>query len=671
MQKNRLPRLLLVVSLLIALGTGMFAPRLERVEAKPLGQTAINVVISEFRFIGDGGGNDEFIELYNPTSIPFDISGWLIRGSNNAGTTGPRATIPNDTIIQPGQYYLIANNGYSGPVVPDWFYGTGITNDGGIALILPDGVTIIDQVGLSSGSTYKEGTPLTPLTTNVDRGYERRLGGTSDSCEDTGDNSADFQLINPSNPQNSNSPLSLCGVILPTLTPTSTPTNTTTPSLTFTPTLTFTPSNTSTITNTPTVTQTPTITPVTGPLSVLINEVAWSGTSSTRTNDEWIELHNTLSSSLNLDGWKITIDDGNSETDFVTFINTDNIPAGGFFLLARSTSGDFNIFTNVVEDKGFTTPLPNTGTIILRLYNAQGTFIDSANLGRQSGWYAGTAATTYASMERRGKILDGANAWFTFGGTPFAINRDTALVRGSPKQANWAVNVTPTATPFRTPTRTPTPSRVPTIVVIPRLVINEILARPGFDWNQDGKVDVFDEFIEIKNLGPVTEDLSGWQLDAVNAESAFVLPSVSLRPGERVVFYGSQTNLLLSDGGETVRLINPGRTIIDAYTYSFAGTPDRSFCRMPDREFFGSWFEDCIPTPNLVNTREGTVPSMPGGGYESLVCELPDTIPSDFLTAECRSYGTNIWNPYYWDRYGWLGWRMLQSNTSKWESYFE
>ncbi|WKZ40942.1 MAG: lamin tail domain-containing protein [Anaerolineales bacterium] len=440
-----------------------------------------------------------------------------------------------------------------------------------------------------------------------------------------------------------------------------------TPTITNTPTETGTPTNTPTVTQTRTSTPSSTATPVTGPLSVLINEVAWSGTSSTRTNDEWIELHNTLSSSLNLDGWKITMDRGDGEIDFIIFNGDDEIPAGGFFLLGRA----LNIFNNVIVDKAFSTALPNDGVVILRLYNAQGTFIDSANLGRQSGWYAGTAATTYASMERRGKILDGANAWFTFGGTPFAINRDTALVRGSPKQANWAVNVTPTATPFRTPTRTPTPSRVPTLVVIPRLVINEILARPGFDWNQDGKVDVFDEFIEIKNLGPVTEDLSGWQLDAVNAEAAFVLPSVSLRPGERVVFYGSQTNLLLSDGGETVRLINPGRTIIDAYTYSFAGTPDRSFCRMPDREFFGSWFEDCIPTPNLVNTREGTVPSMPGGGYESLVCELPDTIPSDFLTAECRSYGTNIWNPYYWDRYGWLGWRMLQSNTSKWESYFE
>ena len=38
------------------------------------------VVISEFRTRGPNGGNDEFIELYNLSSSPVNISGWQIRG---------------------------------------------------------------------------------------------------------------------------------------------------------------------------------------------------------------------------------------------------------------------------------------------------------------------------------------------------------------------------------------------------------------------------------------------------------------------------------------------------------------------------------------------------------------------------------------------------------------
>lgn len=426
-------------------------------------------------------------------------------------------------------------------------------------------------------------------------------------------------------------------------------------------------SNTPIITNTPTITQTSTVTPVIGPLSVLINEVAWAGTSSTRTSDEWIELYNTLPFEISLNNWKMTIDKGEGEIDFVTFNTDDKIPADGYFLLGRA----LNIFTNVIVDKAFSEALPNTGIIVLRLYNAQGTFIDSANLGRQSGWYAGSASPNYASMERRGKILDGVNAWFTFGGTPFALNRDNASVRGTPKQANWAVNVTPTPTVFRTPTPTSTPSRTPTITIDPRPIINEILARPGFDWNRDGRVDVLDEFIEIKNLTAIDINLGGWVLDKADSGASFTLPSRTLKPGERAVFYGSDTGLLLSDGGETIRLISPGGKIYDAYTYAFARTADQSFCRLPDGNVFGSWFEDCLPTPNLANTREGEVPAMPGGAYESPVCSLPDTIPADFFLAECHGYGANIWNPFYWDQLGGQGWRIIPANTGKWASIIE
>jgi hypothetical protein len=140
-----------------------------------------------------------------------DISGWLIKGSNSNGSVSTRVTIQASTLLPSGKHFLAVNSGgYSGPVAADQTYATGITDDGGLALFKSDGVTRVDQVGMSTGSAYKEGTPLAPLTTNVDRGYERKLGGSAGSCVDTGNNSADFQLLSPSAPQDLSSPAVFC-----------------------------------------------------------------------------------------------------------------------------------------------------------------------------------------------------------------------------------------------------------------------------------------------------------------------------------------------------------------------------------------------------------------------------------------------------------------------------
>ena len=102
------------------------------------------------------------------------------------------------------------NSAAGAPVISlaDQTYGTGITDDGGVALFAPSpDNTIIDQVGLSAGSAFREGTPLASLgSTNADRGYERKPGGAGGSTVDTGDNAADFQVTAPSDPQNLASP---------------------------------------------------------------------------------------------------------------------------------------------------------------------------------------------------------------------------------------------------------------------------------------------------------------------------------------------------------------------------------------------------------------------------------------------------------------------------------
>jgi len=166
---------------------------------------ASQLLISEFRSRGPSGAADEFVEIYNPTTTTLTIGGLKIRASNGSGAISDRVTITSGTTLGPGCHYLIANTGYSGAVTPNQTYGTGITDDGGIAITGSNGTRVIDAVGMSSGSAYQEGAMLAPLAGTADQSYERKPGGAFGNGVDTNDNAADFVLTSPGNPQNSSS----------------------------------------------------------------------------------------------------------------------------------------------------------------------------------------------------------------------------------------------------------------------------------------------------------------------------------------------------------------------------------------------------------------------------------------------------------------------------------
>jgi len=220
-------------------------------------------------------------------------------------------------------------------------------------------------------------------------------------------------------------------------------------------------------------------------------------------------------------------------------------------------------------------------------------------------------------------------------------------VRGTPGRANWASTVTITPSPFSTPTKKPTP-RPPTPFA--HVVINEFLPRPGVDWNNDGAVNDYDEFIEIENLGPINVNLSGWKLDNVSGGShLYSLPAVMLKSGERALYYGSVTKIPLFDSGGTVRLINSRGVVVDARGYGAVQYPDQTHCRLPDGD--GYWTVPCFPTPGLENARTGSVPALPPGNTASQPppCLLPDTVPPVFREPVCHPYGADIWNGSFWD----------------------
>jgi hypothetical protein len=600
-----------------------------------------NIVISQFRTNGSGGPTDEFVEIFNPTGSDINISGWNIRYSSSNGTPITRCTIPSvpsAVVLSPGQHYLIASGGFDDGYVVDLACDLAMADDGGIAVTLGDTAnTVVDAVGMSTGTAFKEGAVLAPLN-NGDESYIRRPYNSWHGCYDNKDNSMDFVVSSPAQPQNMSSPSFDCG---------SMPTATNTPTLTE--------------TGTPTLTPTAVI-----PMSVVINEVAWAGTVASPYN-EWIELYNNTPNDIELAGWKLT-----SSNNGPTILLTGIIPANGYYLLE---GGDDSTVSNIGADLIFTDNqsinLSNNG-VTLRLYSPSGEIVDTANIDG-GAWNGGSSFPTIRSMERRWvnasvPFQDGPVSWITFNGPDAVKNGKDAkgnLISGTPRSANWANGVTPTftSTPTntatRTLTRTPTLPPPPTITRTPTLIkdfviLNEALPHATTDLNSDGKIDVGDEYIELINLSNFTVSLQGWRLDDRDPSTgSYAFPPILMSPGERMAFYSSQTGQYLSDGGDTVVLIRPGGTAADILTYPVIDQIGETWCRYPDG--VGPWYFGCSPSPNLPNTYQPNPISTPTplpqtGSAEGYFAACPLTgVNETVALAECELPGLDIWNPAHWD----------------------
>ncbi len=300
------------------------------------------------------------------------------------------------------------------------------------------------------------------------------------------------------------------------------------------------------------------------PLAVIINEVAWAGTHASA-NDEWIELHNPGSTPIDLTGWVLSDD-----SDLRIYL-AGTITARGYYLLERT---DDATVLDIHADQIYIGGLRNDGES-LRLQGPSGQVIDSANLGGGS-WPGGNQGTR-RTMERRGGEDQRGN-WGTFTGWG-GNGRDAQgkQIQGTPRQPNSVL--------FPTPAPTWIPGKI---------VINEVLIRPHYDWEGTGGVDPKDEFIELLNLGPFTVNLRGWWLDDIAdaGSSPFELPGVTLRPGEFVAFFRSRSRIALNDGGDTVRLLSPDARVIDKISYKRVRAYNLSYGRLPDGSghlHYGLW----------------------------------------------------------------------------------
>ena len=153
---------------------------------------------------------------------------------------------------------------------------------------------------------------------------------------------------------------------------------------------------------------------------VVINELAWMGTS-TSTANEWIELYNTTGSSISLSGWTLASSDGTPSISL-----TGSIGAYGYYLCERT---DDNSVPGITADKIYTGAMGDGGEL-MTLKDGSNNTIDTAN--QAGAWFAGST-TGRSSMSRIDVNISGTTSsnWFTA-----TTSYGSGIGNGTPKAAN-------------------------------------------------------------------------------------------------------------------------------------------------------------------------------------------------------------------------------------------
>ena len=625
----------------------------------------IEVVINEVAWAGTrASSDDEWIELYNPSgTVSADISGWrLVSASGSLDIT-----FPTGTTIAPGGYFLIERRELATSAASNLVtaYPWALNDNGEILrLRKPDG-TIVDTANSNGGAWPTVSGALnfpsmvrTLVALDSDFVWVTFDGPTLPSVTDAGS----FLIFGTPGAANSQ----------PGVTPTFTPTVTLTPTATATPTF--------TVTTTPTRTISPTITStaLTVATNIVISEFRTIGTSGA--NDEFIELYNPTALPVSIGGWMIKRSSscGTTVATIATIPAAVTLASGQHYLIGGTTYSG----TVVADQANISLGIGDTGG--LALFRADGvTIVDQVGLCASTLYREGTAITPPSaanvnrSFDRKSSLLgicvdSNNNALDFIVRTPSdPQNFASPLTRCGNPTATPTITQPPTIGPKPTRTRTPQPTALPPPP--PLIAISEFVPRPAHDWNQDGVIDVGDEYIEIINHGVIDVNLSGYSLDdEANIGSVpYRLPAVTLKPGERMVFYGKETGLLLSDGGDGVRLLKPNGQLGDAYNYTVVRYPDQAYCRLPDDGGLDPWSQNCFPTPGLKNSLSGSFVKPPTEvDDDEPLCPISDILPIDFAWAECPSFG-NMWSRFYWDAKGWFGEKSIPDLDSKWDVFVD
>lgn len=168
--------------------------------------------------------------------------------------------------------------------------------------------------------------------------------------------------------------------------------------------------------------------------SVIVSEALWMGSDASGT-DEYIELYNPSSESVDISGWRLTKFSGGQEKDMLTLPMASIIVANNYFLITNYAQDDERTALSVAPDVVDAAVSLSNATLQIKLYHGD-RLVDVAGDGSAplGGEYA--SGSVWRSMERVDGASDGslASAWQSSVGS--AGFREGSTVKGTPKAKN-------------------------------------------------------------------------------------------------------------------------------------------------------------------------------------------------------------------------------------------
>ncbi|MDD2767007.1 MAG: lamin tail domain-containing protein [Candidatus Moranbacteria bacterium] len=318
--------------------------------------------------------------------------------------------------------------------------------------------------------------------------------------------------------------------------------------------------------------------------AIILSEIQITGGTG-HTDDEFVELYNPNSTSINISGYRLRYKNSAGKEGSIKVIGEDIcMPAYGYYLWAN---GD-GVFADI-SDTTTKTGLSSKYSLALFLPSgAEDSLIDSVSWENDyafdtSAYKFTTSPTTNESMVR--DIT--TNDWLS----------------------NFSLVPTPTKS---TSTLCPEPDPIPKSTYDSTIRLNEFLANPSEKEEEM-------EFIELYNSSDTIGDISLWSLRDSSASGKYIFPEGTTLPAQGfLVIYRPTFEFALNNSNETVSLLDPNGETRDTVFYKTA-KEDISY-----NNTSAGW-RGGTPTPGMANHTNSlpeTREKVPKKGYRGVTLDF-------------------------------------------------